>query len=182
MALLRRITACALVFAALLAAGQARAQATSLEVAIKATLLYKFSPFVDWPDGRFATPSTPVNLCVLGDDPFDGVLDDALRTRPAGDRPIVLHRVNTLTGPAIPCDIVFVGGTAAESRAKMLAIIGKAPVLTVTDDATDPAATGIINFVIAQNKVRFQIDEAAAKRAGLDISSKLLSLAVSVRQ
>ena len=185
MALLRRAATIAVLLAAFLAAGQVRAQSSgqgSLEAAIKATLLYKFGPFVEWPPGRFASTDTPVSLCVLGEDPFHGVLDQAVGSRPAEDRPIVLRRLTTLTGPPVPCDIVFVAGSTTESRAQMLATIGRTPVLTVTDGATDPTATGIINFVVAQNKVRFQIDEAAAKRAGLDISSKLLSLAVSVRQ
>ncbi len=55
-----------------------------------------------------------------------------------------------------------------------------APVLTVTDGATDPAAKGIINFVIADDRVRFEIDNSAALADGLTISSKLLSLAVHV--
>jgi hypothetical protein len=39
----------------------------------------------------------------------------------------------------------------------------------------------MINFIVADNRVRFEIDEAAARRNGLQISSKLLSLAASVR-
>jgi len=54
-------------------------------------------------------------------------------------------------------------------------------VLTITDGVADPAARGMINFVIVDNRVRFEIDAGGARRAGLDISSKLLSLAVSVR-
>ena len=53
-----------------------------------------------------------------------------------------------------------------------------APVLTVTDDAGDPAARGMIDFVLRDGRVRFRIDPRAAERSGLVISSKLLSLAV----
>ena len=55
------------------------------------------------------------------------------------------------------------------------------PVLTVTDAADDAGAKGMINFVIAAGRVRFEIDDVAARAGGLVISSKLLSLAVSVK-
>jgi hypothetical protein len=54
-------------------------------------------------------------------------------------------------------------------------------VLTVTDSARDEPARGIINFLIQNNRVRFEIDNGAAAESGLTISSKLLSLAVSVK-
>jgi hypothetical protein len=54
-------------------------------------------------------------------------------------------------------------------------------VLTVTDAARTPNARGIIHFVVQNDRVRFHIDERAAARNGLSISSKLLSLALSVR-
>jgi hypothetical protein len=39
----------------------------------------------------------------------------------------------------------------------------------------------MINFVIVSDRVRFEIDEAAVTRSGMSVSSKLLSLAISVR-
>jgi hypothetical protein len=54
-------------------------------------------------------------------------------------------------------------------------------VLVVTDSANG-ADRGQIHFAIDQNRVRFHVDDAAAKKAGLTISSRLLSLALSVTQ
>jgi len=55
-------------------------------------------------------------------------------------------------------------------------------VLTVTDGAGPPGARGIIHFTLKDRRVRFVIDEAQAAERGLSISSRLLALAVSVRQ
>ena len=52
-----------------------------------------------------------------------------------------------------------------------------APVLTVTDGA---AAPGIVDLVLSGGRVRFRIDDETARASRLAISSKLLSLAVSV--
>ena len=54
------------------------------------------------------------------------------------------------------------------------------PVVTVTDSGI--ASRGVISFVVASNRVRFDIDDALASQGGLIISSKLLGLARTVKQ
>lgn len=156
------------------------AQAASLETAIEATYLYKFAPFIEWPGG-LAPASDDFLICVVGDDPFDGNLDRAVAGEHVGTRPIVLRRLGDAT-PQTVCDIMYVGGSPRQNVASALAAIAGLPVLTVTDRSRNGGPAGIINFVVQNDRVRFEIDEAAATRNGLRISSKLLSLAVSVRR
>ncbi len=95
-------------------------------------------------------------------------------------RPIVVRRYRTIT--ANPgCQLMYVAGSADQSVASVLAMVRGQPVLTVTDGQTDRKARGIINFVLAQGRVRFQISARAAAANGLAISSKLLSLAFGGR-
>jgi hypothetical protein len=79
---------------------------------------------------------------------------------------------------ATNCQVFFVGALPKEKVPQLLSDLGTAKVLTVgeTDHFIDLG--GMINFVKESNKIRFQINETAAKNAGLKISSKLLSLAV----
>jgi YfiR/HmsC-like len=156
----------------------AEAQTGALEYAVKATYLYKFIPFVEWPSGAFATPSSPVVLCVAFYDPFDGILDRAVAGQRVGERAVVVRRLATVDRGS-GCHILYLGGTPAIAEA--LETLRGAPVLTVTDSIESPAMKGIINFVTENNRVRFEIDARAAAEDGLSISSKLLSLAVSVR-
>ena len=150
---------------------------TSLEIAVKATDLYKFAAFVDWPPSAFAGPTDPAVLCVAGDDPFGQVLDQAVRGQKIGGRPIVVMRLDHLERGA-PCHILFAASSRRQSSAEALDRVRGQPVLTVTDEAGDPAARGMIDFVLKEGHVRFRIDPRAAERNGLTISSKLLSLAV----
>jgi hypothetical protein len=55
-------------------------------------------------------------------------------------------------------------------------------VLTVTDDQLHGPSTGIVNFIIANNRVRFDIDAEAATQNGLVISSKLMNLALNAKR
>ena len=155
-----------------LAAGQ-----TSLEVAVKATDLYKFSAFVDWPPSAFAGPGESAVLCVAGEDPFGPLLDQAVRGQRIGARPIVVMRLDRVERGA-PCTILFAGPSRRQPPAEALERVRGEPVLTVTDGAGDPNARGMIDFVLQDGRVRFRIDPRAAERSGLVISSKLLSLAV----
>jgi hypothetical protein len=177
----RRATASASLFAALLAllARPAAAQPaqTPLELAIKATDLYKFAAFVEWPPNAFAGPTDPAVLCVAGDDPFGPLLDQAVRGQRIGAHPIVVMRLDHVERGAA-CNILFVASSHRQAAAEALDKVRGQPVLTVTDAAGDSANRGMIDFVLKDARVRFRIDPRAAERGGLAISSKLLSLAV----
>jgi hypothetical protein len=153
------------------------AETTPLELAVKATYLYKFAPFVEWPAAAFATPSSDFNLCVVGDDPFGDVLDRAVTGQRAGEHPIVVRR---LARAAPGCHILYAASSSAQPMRDILQAVRGTAVLTVTDQAQD-GAKGIVNLIVQENKVRFEIDDRAASENGLVISSKLLSLAVHVR-
>ncbi len=150
---------------------------TSLEIAVKATDLYKFAAFVDWPASAFSGPTGPAMLCITGEDPFGPILDQAVRDQRIGGRPIIVMRLDHVDRGA-PCNILFAGPSRRQSPAEALREIRGQPVLTVTDEAGDPNARGMIDFVLREGRVRFRIDPRMAERSGLLISSKLLSLAV----
>jgi len=150
----------------------------ALEYAIKATYLYKFAPFVEWPPTSFESPTAALNICIVGADPFGATLDQAAAGQRAAEHPIAIRR---LASPAAGCQIMFVAGPA-DVIAPVLDAIRGTPVLTVTDAPSGASTHGIINFVVEANHVRFDIDDEAAARNGLVISSKLLRLARAVRQ
>jgi hypothetical protein len=78
--------------------------------------------------------------------------------------------------------MIYFGASDSATLTQQLAAVQGLPVLTVTDSVSEPAAKGMINFVVADNRVRFEIDNDAALRAGIVISSKLLNLAISAGQ
>ncbi len=155
----------------------AAGQTTPLEMAVKATDLYKFAAFVEWPASSFAGPAEPAVLCVAGDDPFGPLLDQAVHGQKIGARPILVMRLERVERGA-PCHILFVGASRRQPAAEALDKVRGQPILTVTDEAADAGTRGMIDFVLKDARVRFRIDPRAAERSGLTISSKLLSLAV----
>ena len=159
---------------ALLAPTPTRAQGPS-EAAVKAAFLAKFGAYIDWPGG-----SGPVTLCAVGRDVLGPGLEQAVAGQQIGGRPLQVRRLDTIARGS-GCDIAYLTGSARQSVPAALAALGSAPVLTVTDGRWSNAR-GMIHFQVASNRVRFHIDDRAAAANGLVISSKLLSLALSVRQ
>jgi hypothetical protein len=150
------------------------------DLAIKAAFLFKFAFFVEWPPAAFASSDSPVNLCVVGDDPFGAVLDDAIKGQKIGDRAVTLRRMSSISRDS-GCHIVFLSESAQSHLPQILAALKGSDVLTVTDATADGGDVGIINFVIKDNHVRFDVDDAAAASGGLVISSRLLSVALDVK-
>jgi hypothetical protein len=154
-------------------------EAVSLEYAVKATYLYKLAPFVNWPPTAFATATAPFRICVVGDDPFDDYLDKAVAGHNLDGHPFEVRRLDALT-PAEDCQVAFISHLAAQNVHAVLDAVSGTPVLTVTD-STAAGQGGIVQFVIRDGRVAFEVDTAAAARNHLTISSKLLQLAVAVK-
>jgi hypothetical protein len=149
------------------------------ENAVKAAYLSKFGMFVAWP--RPASPAAdPLVVCVAGDNPFGDLLNKAIRGQRVMDRPVIARYLREVTREA-GCDILYVGATDRDAAARMLNAVSGEAVLTVTDSAPDARTRGIIDFVVQNRRVRFTIDDSAAARNGITISSHLFSLALSVK-
>jgi hypothetical protein len=165
---------------ALALAPAALAATPSLERAVKAAYLAKFAPFVVWPQGVFAAPNAPLVLCIQGDDPFDGMLEQLTAGKSVGAHPVIVRRMARLD-PDSGCQIAYLAGSSAQSPAAALKAVEGQPVLTVTDaEAGDEK--GIVHLVLIGGRVRFMIDTAKAGHCQLGISSKLLALAVEVKR
>lgn len=158
----------------------AGAQAQSLEWSVKANYLARFAAFVDWPSASFQSASSAINVCVVGVDPFGDALEQALSAQTINGRRLVARRLSRLARGS-GCHIAYVAGSSEQSISQALAEVAGEAVLTVTDEARS-STRGVLHFTLFQNRVRFHIDNRLARRGGLDMSSRLLGLALSVQE
>jgi hypothetical protein len=163
-----------LLLAWLPAAGAANV-VSDAEYRIKTAFLYNFARFVTWP----ALPQDELRLCVLGSPQLDR------HTGTLQHKTVHERRLRVLQpGDAVmleECQILFIGTGYNARLHEILSALGDRPVLTVSDIAGFTAAGGMIGLLVVDNKVRFEINTAAAGRAGISISSKLLTLATAIR-
>ena len=142
------------------------------EYQVKAAFLKNFVKFVEWPK-----PSAALTLCILGDDPFKEAL--AGTEDVGGGRKLTYRRIARIR-EAEGCQAVFVPFEQRAAIPEILTALEGKPVLTVGDGEGMAGAGLMLNFLIEDQKVRFEANLAPARRAGLTVSSRLLGLAKAV--
>ena len=160
--------------------GAAAQQAKPSEYQVKAAYVYNFGKFVKWPEGASANRSNAFTICVLEDDPFGTVLQSTLASESLGGKPVAVKRVPT-PQDAASCHILFLSTVQETKLKEILAALGQAPVLTVSDIPEFSQRGGMIQFVLQGDRVRFEINRANAEGDGLILTSDLLKVAVAVR-
>lgn len=118
-------------------------------------------------------------VCVLGEDPFGHLLEATVGGETIDGRHVTVRRIPR-ADEALQCDVVFLSASERGRVASDLAILNKAPVLTVSDVPDFAARGGMIGFVLQDNRVRFEVNLSAAQKAGIALSSQLLKVAVRV--
>jgi hypothetical protein len=158
-----------------------RAQSSDEEHRVEAAFIFHFAQLVDWP------PDTPIDkekslfLCTVGEDPFQGVLEETVAGKAIGDRMMRIRHLAD-TQDLQSCQILFIGKGQRSGVRALMAALHNAPVLTVGETTDFAEVGGMIGFLLQGKKVRFEINLASAESARIKIGSRLLMLAQTVVQ
>jgi hypothetical protein len=170
----------ALLALALLAAVPAFGAAPGeLERRVKAAFLFRFTEFVSWPDAAFARPDAPFTILVVGRDPVADELRQNTSGRMVQGRPVEVRRL--AAGDPMPAaQMVFIADSEKE-RLRDWARAVPRHALVVSESEGALAAGSVINFIIVDERVRFEISLESAEKRGLRMSSRLLAVAQGVK-
>jgi len=149
---------------------------TPTEYQVKAAFLYNFAKFIEWPTSGFPDASAPLRICVLGQDPFGQELHAITNEKTVNGRKFQVDQVVDLQ-LARTCHILFIASSEKARVKRILGSLRGTDVLTVGDTQGFAEQGGMINLVLENNRVLFEVNRKAAEQAGLKISSKLLSVA-----
>ena len=142
----------------------------------KAAFLATFPSFVDWPDGAFSTPSSPLVACVLGDFRFGTTLAEVSRDAAPHGRRIAVRWIKS-DDQIHGCHILFVSGSEFSHYAKVIALVQGTSTFTVGETANFLAAGGMISISYENEGIQFEVNLVSAREAHFHVSSKLLALA-----
>jgi hypothetical protein len=171
--------------------------ATSLEYQVKAAFLYNFLQFVDWPEEESADSNEPITIGIIGKDPFGDAFESIKDKKVKGGRGVIIKRFKSFedlkkstekdkpesdqeTETLTKCHLLFICSSEQKNLKEIIDLLKDHSVLTVADMQGFLESGGIVNFVIEENKVGFEINIAAAEHAKLKIRSQLLRLAKRV--
>ena len=157
--------------------GSARAQTPTVgESQVKAAFLYNFAKFVEWPPGSFSDASAPLRICIFGRDPFGEELRNITKEKVLNGHKLEVSEVLDLQ-VARTCHILFIAFSETAQLKQIFESVRGTDALTVGDTKGFVQQGGMINFVLDNNRVQFEVNRKAAEQGGLRISSKLLSVA-----
>jgi len=159
---------------------------TATEYSVKAAFIYNFARFIQWPPGTFSSKDGAIVLGVLGEGDFPADLQAINGRSVPGHGQNRVISLKRLAGPQDidHCQILFILHSGEGLTPAVMREAGARNMLTVVEDCGDLAQTGaVINlFKTEGNRIRFEINVDAAKRADLSIDSPLLNLAKMVRE
>lgn len=153
--------------------GLAEGEVAKSEYEIKAVFIYKFLHFIEWTRNE----SNDFAICVMGENPFDSGFQPILEKTVNGKR-ITFKRIEYLNEST--CDVLFISASEDARLSSIIHRIRGLEILTIGDTKGYAEKGVMINFYTEQDKVRFEINPESAEKAGLKISSKLMSLATVV--
>jgi hypothetical protein len=175
------ITVAMVILPSLAFEAHAQDSSVSSEYLIKAGFIYNFANLVQWPANAFTQPDSPIVIGILGEDPFGTVLDRVLAGKKVNGRIFLVKRLKSVTDLK-ECHIVFVSSSEMAHLAEAIHLVKGMPILTIGEIPGFARRGGIINLVLEDNKVHFEVNVEAAKEADLNISSRLLALARIVQE
>ncbi len=140
------------------------------EKTIKGVLLERFSNFIQWPD-----EGDEFTICIYKDPQMVEDMRPLYAQRKIHKKTIDIFNVNSLDDSKVrsKCDVLYFG--TRETTTKLLNKLHKINILTVSDSQTPDNA--IINFYMANSKIKFAIDESALNDANLRANYRLLKSA-----
>ena len=166
-----------LFFAGSIALGQQKPS----EYQVEAAYLYNFARFVEWPAKDATAQNNSFTICVLGGVPFGQRLDATLAGETIANQRVVARRISS-PQMAVDCQILFISSSEAKRLNKVIEALDTNAVLTVSDIPQFSQRQGMIQFVLEENRIRFEVNLTATQRAGLTLSSELLKVATVVRK
>jgi hypothetical protein len=145
------------------------------EPALKAAFIYNFAKFTEWP-ADVVPAAQPFVMCVVGDAAVSDALERTVKGRMVAGHTMAVSAVV----PAAPqrlCHVLYVSQVTPGEAAQLVAPLRDVPVLTISDVEGFTELGGIAQFFYEHGRLRFSVHVESARRAHLQISSRLLALA-----
>lgn len=163
------------------AAGQTGGQDDPVEREIAAAYLYKFASYIEWPEGTFASDHSPMVIGVVGAGRLADAVAKMVAGKTANGRPLVVRKLRG--GEAVDgVHILFVGRMGHDATAATFAAAQGRPVLIVSASPQARALGSMINLVMVDRRLRFEVALRPAARNGIRFSALMLTAAYAVAQ
>jgi hypothetical protein len=157
---------------------RAAASSPSLEHDVKAAFVLQLLSFIDWPAEN--APRDSIVVHVVGRGPMHDALV-ALRGEQVGPFFVAVH-AGGVPSHGDKCQVLFIDCASAAEASESLRLGHATGTLSIANCPGFAAQGGMINLVVVDSRVGFEVNPDAVARGGVKISSKVLRLAKIVRK
>lgn len=154
------------------------------EYQVKAVFLYNFTKgYITWPSSVFANQAEPFHICILGEDPFDGILDTTVQGKTAKEgRSVVIDRIEEIDAIS-SCHLLFIEKSQQDHLAQIRLLAKRYSILTVSDiEGFTENQGGMIEIFTLENKIKVAINICVLEQAKLKAAADLLKLSKITRE
>ena len=148
------------------------------EYEIKATFVYHFTKYIRWPD---IDSAETFDIGILGKSEITAPLEEIARKRSAYDKRIRILHFNSIRHVE-DCRLLFIPSSEKENLQEILSAVENKSILTVGESEGFAREGVAINFIILEGKTKFELNSRVIDRAGLQVSSQLIKLAILIEQ
>lgn len=134
---------------------------------LRALFLQRIVKYVHWPESALPKPGQPFIIAAANPDELRPWFRDA---DPA--------RFRLVAWPTEHCQVLYLNTDNPREAVAVLQQLKNRPVLTVGENPAFADLGGIISFIPSGSRLRLLANPAAATRAGLSLSARLLELAI----
>jgi len=156
------------------------------EYIMKSVFFEGLSRFVTWSkDSSITDKSKPFIIGVIGKNPFDKIIRNVYveHKRKIKDKFVEIRYIPSMRLDEIPgCHILFISSSCKNILSEILAVTRNKPILTIGDTEGYAEKGVLVNFFIAERKIRLEIHESLFHEASLKVDSLLLRSAKIVRK
>lgn len=153
------------------------AQRTDQNANLKAVFIYNFTMYFDW---NAASTDADFIIGVIGSSPVKPALLMVAATKDVRGRKIVIKSFRN-SADITACDMLFIPG---DCKIPLSMILERVPegTLTVSEKPGYAMAGACLNFLLVNNRLKFEANLDALSKARLKASSQLLKLAIIVNK
>ncbi len=145
---------------------------------VKAGFVLNFAKYAEWPTAFMG--SGELKICWLGPQALSGKLAELGGVKAKGL--VVRARQTERPEEWRDCHVLFIPASEVHRVDMVLRTLAQTPTLTVSDSPNFIQAGGMIGLKMLDGRIRFDINQRAARQVGLTLSSQLLRLAEEVLQ
>lgn len=148
------------------------------EYNLKAAFIYRFMDYIDWGDSNDQT----INIAVLGESAMYEPLSEIARASRKADGKTLQVRQCKNIHEIGSSQVVFISRNYKFPIESVVSRLGERRILIISEQEGELNKGSHINFLIKENKLKFEVNLKSAGRSGIKIGSQLLQHAQLIRR